>query len=398
MSDQRLDYLFFRHMAKKTSVSEQEELFILLSKPENEQQANELTNAAWENFKPQNPVFEPDQSAQILKKVLSAGQTEPSIQRRFFTRTRLSAAAALLLLVAGVYMFTKTAKQAPRQSAQSAKTTTTHDIDPGHNGAVLTLSNGSQIVLDSSQNGNLTRQGGVQVVKQNGQLTYDAAAGNSEVVYNTMSTPKGRQYQLVLSDGTKVWLNAASSIKFPTAFTGRERVVEISGEAYLEVASNAGQPFVVHVVSSSPARDCQLQVLGTAFNVNAYDDEDGTRTTLLEGSLKVKGGQTETLLTPGLQSRLLNNGNMTVLKDENLDAVLAWKNGFFTFDNTGIKTVMNQLTRWYGIEVEYKDGIIPQDNFWGDIPRNEKLSTVLNVLSKSGVKFAIEGQKVVVLK
>jgi ferric-dicitrate binding protein FerR (iron transport regulator) len=265
------------------------------------------------------------------------------------------------------------------------------DVSPGGDKAVLTLADGSTIVLDDAQNGTLAEQGNAKIIKLDGKLSYDLTNKNSkEVVYNTISTPKGGQYQLELPDGSLVWLNASSSIHFPTSFVENQRRVEITGEAYFEVAKNLNKPFIVGVNNS------EVQVLGTHFNINSYSDEDDVKTTLLEGSVKFVNGATTSILKPGQQSQLAKNGSIKVESDVDVDKVVAWKNGLFDFENAGIETVMRQLSRWYDVEVDYNGK--PDDLFIAEMRRNIKLSDALKALELTGkVRFDIQGKKIVVM-
>ena len=265
------------------------------------------------------------------------------------------------------------------------------DVSPGRDKATLTLADGSTIVLDDAKNGTLAQQGNSKVIKFGGKISYDPTNKNSkEIVYNTISTPKGGQYQLELPDGSLVWLNATSSIRFPTSLVEKERRVEITGEAYFEVAKNRDNPFIVTVNNS------EVQVLGTHFNINAYNDEDDVRTTLLEGSVRFVDGANTTILKPGQQSQLTKNGNVKVVSDVDVDKVVAWKNGLFDFDNAGIETVMRQLSRWYNVDIEYNGKT--DDLFIAEMRRNIKLSDALKALELTGkVRFEIEGKKIIVM-
>lgn len=266
-----------------------------------------------------------------------------------------------------------------------------NDVDPGGNRATLTLADGSVILLDQAQNGVLAQQGASKVIKLDGKLLYDPAVNiTGQIVYNTISTPKGGQYQLELPDGSLVWLNATSSIRFPTAFIEKERRVEVKGEAYLEVAKKPNKPFVVAVNGS------EIRVLGTHFNINAYGDEDDLRTTLLEGSIKFIDGNTSHTLRPGQQSQLTKARTVKVVSKVDVDEVVAWKNGLFSFDNAGIETIMRQLSRWYDVDVDYRGRI--DDLFIAEMHRNIKLSDVLKALELTGkVRFEIEGKKIIVM-
>ncbi|HEY4334926.1 MAG TPA: FecR domain-containing protein, partial [Puia sp.] len=217
-----------------------------------------------------------------------------------------------------------------------------NDVSPGHNGAILTLANGEEIVLDSARNGSIAVQGTTKISKLDGRLDYTSLNERpSEILYNKLTTPRARTTNLILADGTGVWLNAASSIRYPIVFGGKERQVEITGEVYFEVAKNAAMPFVVKRAHS----DEVIQVLGTSFNVNAYDDEDDMKTTLLEGSVKVIRGQKSSLLKPGQQAILDNSDDkIDVIDGANTNEVMAWKNGRFQFSNMDLRTIMRQLT------------------------------------------------------
>ena len=272
-----------------------------------------------------------------------------------------------------------------------------NDVAPGKAGAILTLADGTTVVLDSLGNGLVATQNGAKVLLHNGQLAYNTnGAAPAEMTYNTMATPKGRQFQLVLPDGTKVWLNAASSLRYPTAFAGSERTVEITGEAYFEVAklvsSSTGQrvPFRVKVNNQTT-----IEVLGTHFNINSYDDEKTVNTTLLEGSVRIVSGAEKAILKPGQQAQA-GASQIKIVPDANVEKVMAWKNGVFDFQDASLEEVMRELQRWYNIDVVYEKGI-PQLEFIGKMGRDLTLANVLSGLEMSKVHFRIEGRKLVVL-
>jgi len=256
------------------------------------------------------------------------------------------------------------------------------DIGPGGSKAVLTLADGSQIALDSIVTGDQ-----VYRVAADKPLTQ-----NEQPVYNTISTPLRGQYQLVLADGSRVWLNAGSSIKFPLAFTDSERSVEVKGELYFEVMQDKKRPFKVY------SGQQQLEVLGTHFNVNAYDDEEEIKTTLLEGAVKVSSGNISRILKPGQQSRLSGRtGEMNVVKVD-LEEAISWKNGYFIFDNEDIHSVMRKISRWYGVEVVYANEHI-SENFGGTVSKFENVSQVLKILEATGtIHFKIEGRRIIVMQ
>jgi transmembrane sensor len=362
-----------------------------------------------ENFLPDSPGSEmPERSI--------------SMPRRKWWNYASAAAVLILLFGAGSYFlfFRKERKESAQSATQELRFK--NDVPPGHQGAVLTLSNGQKIVLDNAGNGLVASDKGMRVIKKDGQINYAGRTGETETVYNHITTPKGRQWQLTLSDGTQVWLNAASSISYPLVFTGKERKVEITGEAYFEVAKNAAMPFKVKILplsgdSLSGERDSpfggqgageggEVEVLGTHFDINAYGDENTIRTTLLEGSVKVSANnrssgqlsdsQPSVVLMPGQQAQIGRSGVLKVIRDADMEETIAWKNGRFLF-NADIGTIMRQIAKWYDVEVVYKDRI--EDPYSMDISRNVPVSQLLKYMELSGgVHFEIEGKKVTVRK
>ncbi len=346
----------------------------------------------------------------IERIIANPGRMAPVVKRPFYFLRRIAAAAAIIILVTGglaIYFSHNRASKTSIAKITNSPARYKNDLAPGGNKAILTLADGSQIVLDSVKNGNIGTQANSNILKfKNGELAYKpqdaktAREDNTETKYNIVSTPKGGQYQIILADGTKVWLNAASSIRFPAAFTGNERQVEITGEAYFEVAAlykAAGGnkekekiPFVVFV------NGIQVQVLGTHFNINAYDDEASVRTTLLEGSIKVVKGNSFTFLKPGNQSEVDRDGKMKLIAESNTEEAVAWKNGMFEFRSAGIETIMRQIARWYDVDIEYQKKV--NEKFYAEIPRNTHASALFKILEATGaVHFEIEGKKVKVL-
>jgi ferric-dicitrate binding protein FerR (iron transport regulator) len=293
-----------------------------------------------------------------------------------------------------------------------AETHYSSDIQPGSQRAVLTLSNGTTIVLDSAHNGLIGQQGNTSIVKVDaGALAYNAAnsrkpqaAGDvgqvsGEIAYNTISTPHGGEYQVVLPDGSKVWLNAASSLRFPTSFVGKERLVELTGEAYFEIAKNGAMPFRVFIPSplGSKKEGMNVKVLGTRFNVKAYSNEQDIRTTLLEGAVKVVVPSSEIRLQPGRQAITDITTQALSVTNANTEQVVAWKNGMFRFKETSIRELMREVERWYNVDVVYRTDKTDQD-FTGVVPRTQNISALLKVLELTGtVHFQIEGRKIIVL-
>lgn len=303
---------------------------------------------------------------------------------------KIAAASVIGLLVLSTYLWLTSDTKKEIAKTQVNNKPYKNDKLSGGDKAVLTLADGSKIVLDGAQNGVLTQQGNTKVLKLNGKLAYNPInAKSNEILYNTISTPRGGQYQIELPDGSQVWLSAASSLHFPTAFVGKERRVEVTGEAYFEVAKNAAMPFIVKV------NDAEVQVLGTHFNVMAYSDETALKTTLLEGKVKFVNGGINSILKPGQQSQLTKNGQVKVVSGVDVAEVVAWKNGIFDFEGADIESVTRQLSRWYDVEIVYDKKI--DDLFYAKIPRSTKLTDVLKALELTGkVRFKIEGKRIIV--
>ena len=306
------------------------------------------------------------------------------------------AAAVVVLILTSTVLYLLYTDKSKTEVLQHNVAKIQEDIIPLRQGAVLTLSNGKQIVLDSTK-GNIANEGGVSIVNRDGSVVYDQAKARSlkaEIVYNTISTPKGRQYQLTLQDGSKVWLNAASSVRFPTVFTGKDRILEITGEVYFEVVHNNAKPFIVSV------NDMQVEVLGTHFNINSYNDNGYTKTTLLEGKVRVTSKGNIAVLKPGQQAQVnpLTSQPINVVNDVDLEEVMAWKNGIFRFNNSNIQSIMKQVERWYDVDVVYQ---VPTDNlnFSGYVGKKESVSQILKIMELTGlVHFKIEGRTITVTK
>ena len=405
MSD-RLSKLFEKYLDNDCTQNELQEFWgIIASLPDGDLLKEEL-KAAWEDNLTGTVSIN---KKELFDKVLARAEEVSKVYKVNTVRrnwTRVAAAAAIILMFgAGTWFlfFNQAARKEIALVPQEKRFE--NDIEPSHQGATLTLANGTKILLDSASNGKLTQQGNTQVMKQDDQVVYQSMVNGQQttVQYNTMTTERGKQYVLTLSDGSKAWLNAASSITYPTAFSGNERKVTVTGEVYFEVTHNANLPFVVQKNSASSAdRDVNIQVLGTHFNVNAYDDETAIKITLLEGSVRVSTdhGQQSTVIKPGQQAQIENPNNPIIPKIKvqtaDVDEVMAWKNGLFSFDKVDLQTVLRQLTKWYDVDVEYR-GSIPKQTFGGDMQRTLSLSQVLKVLEKSEVHFKIEGKKIIVM-
>ena len=323
---------------------------------------------------------------------------------------RMAAAAAvfILLSVSGYLWLSRRSPTAPAHRGEYISGGLANDAAPGKTRAVLTLANGSRIILDSATNGMLTQQGNTKIQNLNGALTYTKDTRPvSEILYNDLTTHRGEQYPLTLSDGTRIWLNAASEIRYPVAFSGNDRTVEINGEAYVEVAPDAARPFRVRLRDSTV-----IQVLGTSFNINAYEDEGSIKTTLLQGAVKImppassgkergvnlalSGPGKGVKLAPGQQAQVSSNGEIKLIDDADVEEAIAWKNGYFQFTNADLPALLRQLSRWYDLDVTYQ-GALRHYEFTGKITRNINLASLLQALRLSGVVFKIEGIKLIVI-
>lgn len=354
---------------------------------------SEVLNNLWNGME-SNPSSLRDFTAKnILSDIL---MQDKKIQTKiiFFKKPLLQLAAVLLLIVAVIFVMklTLTSNKVSNIKPIATSPVINQDVQPGDNRAVLQLADGSTIMLDSSANGNVATQGQTNIIKIDGKLSYSGGTANSEILYNTISTPRGGQYQLQLADGSKVWLNAASSLRFTTNFTGPQRVVELTGEGYFEVAKNAAKPFIVKTNNRQ-----SVEVLGTHFNINTYNDEPEVTTTLLEGSIIVKPLNTNysVMLKPGEQSILQSSGALATLKHVDLDKVVAWKNNVFNFNNDNLKTVMRQISRWYNVDIKY-EGKVPDIQFSGEVGRNLTLKQILAVLEETRVHYKISGNDLLI--
>jgi transmembrane sensor len=430
MSEKSLEELLDELISGSVSPQEAARFIAMVDEPGQRQALELLLQQRFDNDDYEvspSPARQHIIKARLMEQIAAAGHAPARIFP--FRRRAAAAAAAILFILAGttwLFLYRRTpaiASQAIRYKSDAA---------PGGNKATLELADGSTIQLDGSVNGKLTAQGAALVMKNDSTLTYvaentaiaatsanatsanatsahtngahnGAATGANSITpfYNKVSTPAAGQYHLILSDGTQVWLDALSSIRFPSIFAGDRRAVEITGQAYLEVAKASARPFFIKV------KDELIQVLGTSFNVNAYDNEPSIRTTLAEGAVKVTAGEQTLILKPGQQAQLTqvepagnpkpaSTGALKLLTSADLDATLAWKNGLFTFKGADIETIMRQVSRWYGVQIVYKDKV--SEEFVADIPRNVPLSRLLVLLEGTRqVYFTIDGTTVTVM-
>jgi len=350
------------------------------------------------------PEFRGKQSADVLSRIKSDPRFKQSpvveeaypVVVKFYRRRWLQIAASLLVFgTAALIIFNKnTSNQATKKDNADQESAA---IVPGSNKAILTLAGGKTIVLKNAANGLLAQTAAGNVLKtktNNGQILYSTArdvATNQDNI-NTLSTPRGGTYQVVLSDGTRVWLNAASSISYPVAFTGKERHVTLSGEAYFEVAKNKEMPFYVTV------NNVQVKVLGTHFNIAAYSDDNEITTTLLEGAVQVTKNNTRSLLKPGQKAIVNNNSDNIAVSDADLEGAMAWKNGYFIFDDDDITGIMKKVSRWYDVKVSYP-GDVSDQKFGGTFYRSKSITELLQYLEKIGkIHFTVEGRRIIVMK
>ncbi|MES2109061.1 MAG: FecR domain-containing protein [Bacteroidota bacterium] len=375
MNKERLTFLIDKINSGTASDQELVEYSVLL---------NQLTSGQ-KDWDAEHLGSEEDLKAELFQRI-EAGMAKRKV--RNLNLWLSIAAATLVFITAGVYVLFL--NKAPRQHIAINKLRK-QDVAPGGNKATITLANGNVITLNGTPNGKLASQGNTSINKTaDGLVNYASSKGNSlaqNMVYNTAATPRGGRYQLILSDGTKVWLNAASSIKFPVEFLGNERNVEITGEVYFEVAHNERKPFRVTTNGQT------VEVLGTHFNINAYSDEDAVKTTLLEGRVKVTAAGASSIIKPGEQARF-KQGAISVAEVD-ADEAVAWKNGFFYFKDDNIRGVMKELARWYDVDIKY-EGVLPSREFSGEIPRNVNASQILDILTFKKIHYQIDGKTIII--
>lgn len=384
-NDRLLDLLFLRDAGALIVQKDREDLAYLLQQP-----GAEAVQVLYHLF--QTPLDLSEQEVQAAVAGIHITLPEQAPVRTLYRKWYYAAAAAAVIGGIGTFLLREPHKDTAvavtgRQVIQKK------DIAPGGNKAVLTLANGQQIVLDASAEGSLAQQGATQVIKlDSGTLAYrQGEASGKTTAYNTITTPRAGQYIVVLPDGSKVWLNAESSLRFPVAFTGDSREVEMTGEAYFEIAQNSHQPF--KVVTGQH----KIDVLGTSFNISAYSDESKVSTTLLEGAVRVTNGEATQYLHPGQQAQASGN-TIQLVKNPDLKDVMAWKDGVFRFNESTLDEIVKQLSRWYDIQFTFKNAHRLSDHYIGTIPRNVPLSQVLHLLELTGsVQFSIiDGNHVVV--
>jgi transmembrane sensor len=345
------------------------------------------------------------ESEQSWEKLLQFRSEQKKKARIFWLNSwktyAVAASVVMVLGIGGLILYQSKKENNQVVQRKESKAPMVADAKPGEFKARLILSDGSTVVLDTTSTGQLAQQGNVKVINKDGKLVYqqEQQNENAPILYNTLQTTKGQTYATVLSDGSRVWLNSESSIRYPVAFAGLERKVFITGEAYFEVASSSlkdGNGKAIKQTFKVNVGNMDIEVLGTHFNINAYEDEDVLKTTLLEGKIKIISGSISSVLIPGQQGQLKRGTTfLQVMDNADLEQAIAWKNGFFQFNDDNLKTVMRQLARWYDVEVIYQGGI-SSDTYGGRINRNSKASEVLTILERNRVHFKIEGKKIIV--
>lgn len=407
MENQYIKELIDRLLQGGITTEEKELLAQWIEQPGNEEKLDAFMEAAWRAFEPDG-LLTNENATQMLQAVLQKGKTMETQSAKGRSLRRLKwqhiavAASFIGVLGTGAYLLIRTLSITQLKNSQTkTNIQINHDVAPPNSvNAVLTLANGQQIILDSAQHGQLATQANIKIIKSaNNEISYQTAPGaTKDIPNNTLTNPRGSKVAtLTLADGTRVWLNAGSSLTFPVAFTGKERTVSLTGEIYFEVASlrlPSGQtmPFKVHFPSAG--KEGTIQVLGTHFNVNAYKDEATAKVTLLEGAVNISRGSDKILLKPEQQA-LLYNSNSKVLNRVDINEVMAWKNGLFIFKGEDINTIMRQIERWYNVEVQYEKPVT--EKFYLKMDRRTSVSNVFRILeSTGGVHFRINGKKILV--
>jgi len=390
MQNNRFNYLFEQYFKGVATLEESNEFLNIVEDDLNRDRVQELMEEYWKKVVSDEVVFfSEDQRDRMFTAVFKASQpVEVKNNYKLWLRFT-SIAAAVALIVMGIYFFNYNNKTKESQSTAYA-----NDVDPGKVGATLTLANGKKISLKDASSGELANEEGISIRKTaNGQVVYEIKkkSGASDKI-NTLTTDKGETYTLILPDQSKVWLNAASSLTYSASLNEHGlRKVKLQGEAYFEIFKDKAHPFIVETDEQ------QIEVLGTHFNVNSYKDEPGIATTLIEGSVKISSGSIQRIIKPGDQA--LNKSGSITVRQVNLESVMDWKNGDFYLDKVNFKVAMRKIARWYNVEVIYDASITDDMETGGWVSRKSNLSSILKLIESSGlVRFKVEGNKVYVYK
>lgn len=385
--EERISFLLRRYISNQCSESELQELFKWIGSNKDETVISEELKALWQDSQPEH-CHTGEQWEHLYKNMMETHQNRGMVKQLKWIKFTV-AAAIIITLSLSFYFYKEKIKVAENKLVK-----TNAELKPGTNTAILTLGNGSRVILDDVK-GSVAVHQGIQIIKTaNGQLVYKLhktnLARNAE--FNTIETPKGGQYQIVMSDGSSVWLNAHSSLKYPISFGAKDRVVELIGEAYFEIAKNKEAPFKVLTGNQI------VEVLGTHFNINGYADEPDIKTTLLEGSVKVSSVKNDesTMLMPGQQS--IFRVNDLHVNQVDAEETIAWKNGYFTFNNSNLESIMRQVSRWYNVDIVYQNSKVKHQLFSGNVSRFENASQVLSILELTGlVHFKVEGRRIIAM-
>ncbi|MHA4806784.1 FecR family protein [Flavitalea flava] len=404
MPEQDITELFNRFFQGTITQEEKEVLTEWIQRSPDNEELFSLMRNSWQNFETRQSLPS-DKAKKLLATILQKGKKEESKENKaepvpallvpIWSRKWYRIAAAVMIIgVVGAAGYIFQHRHGLSGTGQLQPSFAKKDVTPPSSvNAVLTLANGRKIILDSVANGTLAMQGGTGILKtEEGRIIYQGRETTVELQYNTLTVPRGsRIASITLSDGSKVWLNAGSSMTYPVAFSGSERKISITGEGYFEVAQNPSAPFIVS------NGDKEIKVLGTHFNVNAYEEESDMKVTLLEGSVKITAGAGNILLKPGQMAKVDQGLKIKMVRNANLPQVMAWKNGLFDFEGADIRTVMRELSRWYGVQVEYKDEIT--EKFYIETNRNANVTEVFKILETTGgVHFKVEVGKIIVMR
>jgi len=386
MQDTKLKYLFERYFQKLATAQELEEFLTIIEEPANKKEVEQAMENYWnKDFVPVNPPFSEMERDEMFALIVN---TEHATVR-LWPRIAVAAAVVFTILFAGLFYINYNSK--PGQYA--------NNVAPGKEGAMLTLANGKQIRLSAAVKGELAKEAGVSITKTgDGQLVYeikDRKDANANMP-NMLATAKGETYKVRLPDGSVIWLNAATTLKYPASFAAlKARKVQLIGEAYFEIAKDKAHPFIVETEGQS------VEVLGTHFNINSYADEKITKTTLLEGSVKVSATQSKQSIKISPGEEAVNLNQQLQIRPANLQEAIAWKEGYFRFTDNNLENIMRQVSRWYNVDVVYTadQSEFEALRFWGFVSREKNISEVLKIIERTGkVKFNIKGRTITVMK
>lgn len=391
--ENRIDDLLLKLLHNQCSDAEKQELFQLTGEVHEEEELSELLERAWNGYEQPSHVLEEGPSRAVLMAIFAEHNKEQRTSLRPVYKRWYWAAAAVLVAVVAVKTLFFAGGNKPGKAMVTVAENAADINAPTVSKASITLANGKIIYLDKAAKGTLTDEEGVNVSRKSAEsVVYAADRDMKALVYNTLTNPRGSKVvNLVLSDGTKVWLNSESSLRFPINFIGQDRLVEVTGEAYFEVAGNAAQPFKVS------ANNIVVDVLGTHFNINAYREEASIVTTLLEGKVKLTGNDKSVLLNPGQQAQFYAAlpKPFIIASDVDIDQTMAWKNGTFQFDNAELPVIMRQLGRWYDVNVVYEKPP-SHEKFGGNIRMDASLQDALKMLEANGINCHVSGKNVIV--